>query len=49
MKLLKERPWTGTCRGKGREGDLSRRGKDRSTMGSRKREELERSQEDGQK
>jgi hypothetical protein len=37
MKPLKERPWIGTRRGKGREGDLSRRGEDRSTMRQQKR------------
>jgi hypothetical protein len=42
MKPLKERPWIGTRRGKGGEGDLSRYGEDRSTMGIRKRAELER-------
>jgi hypothetical protein len=38
MKLLKERPWTGTRRGKGREGDLNRCGEDRSTMRQQKKE-----------
>jgi hypothetical protein len=37
MKLLKERPWTRIRRGKGREGDLNRRGKDRSTMRQQKK------------
>jgi hypothetical protein len=32
MKPLKERPWTGTPRGKEGKGDLSRHGEDRSTM-----------------
>jgi hypothetical protein len=37
MKTLKERPWIGTRRGKGGEGDLSRRGEDRSTMRHQKK------------
>jgi len=32
MKPSKERPWIGTCRGKGGEGDLDIRGKELSTM-----------------
>jgi hypothetical protein len=32
MKPLKEWPWIGIRGGKGGEGDLSRRGEDRSTM-----------------
>jgi hypothetical protein len=36
MKLLKERSWIGTRRGKGGEGDLSRRGEDRSTRHQKK-------------
>jgi hypothetical protein len=32
MKQLKERSWIETRRGIGEEGDLSRRGEDRSTM-----------------
>jgi hypothetical protein len=32
MKPSKERPWFGTCRGKGGEGDLDIRGKELSTM-----------------
>jgi len=32
MKPSKERPWIGTCRGKGGEGDLDIRGKELSTL-----------------
>jgi hypothetical protein len=37
MKPLKERPWIGTHRGKGGEGDLNRCGKDWSTMRHQKK------------
>jgi hypothetical protein len=49
MKPLKERSWTGTHRGKGEEGDLSRRGEDRSTMRHQKKGRAGVIEEDGQR
>jgi hypothetical protein len=49
MKPLKKRSWIGTRRGKGEEGDLSRRGEDRSTVRHYKKGRAGAGEEDGQR